>query len=186
MKRISMPRLAVTLSACGASTTDQASVTSQTVVASPTAITTTPPAQRAPSSERATATASTSIQPAMASTSQPTSTTEEIVAQLQKNPHYGDPYTINGETTELCINGDGYAMHVVTAAPNTSCKFATSLMEAQTKGLNATYDNVRDHLKSPIEVVSPVTQQSYTMHCQAAPSKLITCTGGNNAKVYMF
>lgn len=122
----------------------------------------------------------------MASTPPPASTNEELSAILRTNPAYGSKVKINNQETTVCIFGDGYALRLVTAGPNTSCKFANAVFEAQTKGLNATYDNVRDHLKSPIDVTSPVTNERYTMQCSIAPSKLITCEGGNNARVYLY
>lgn len=102
------------------------------------------------------------------------------------NPGVGAKLTINGQQATTCVYGDGFGLHMVAAGENTSCEFATAVMEEQTRGLNATYDNVRDHLKSPVDAVSPVTGERYTMKCSVAASNLITCTGGNNATVFMF
>jgi hypothetical protein len=70
-------------------------------------------------------------------------------------------------STSSC--GDGLSV-----GPNTSCEFARSVRDAYLGS---------DGGSATIEAYSPVTQQSYTMTCSAgAPT---TCTGGNNASVFI-
>lgn len=77
------------------------------------------------------------------------------------------PTAPNPPATTSC--GDGLAV-----GPNTTCAFAQSVREAY---LGSGGGNVT------VEAYSPVTQQSYTMSCRAgAPT---TCTGGNNASVFI-
>lgn len=115
-----------------------------------------------------------------------TSFQEEMYQQLLVATQEGDPVTIKGTPATLCVYGDGYALHMVAAGPNTSCDFARELMRQQTAGLNATDDNVRDHLQSTLTVASPVTGGSYDMSCAVDADRLITCSGGNNATVFMY
>jgi hypothetical protein len=61
----------------------------------------------------------------------------------------------------------------VFAGPNTSCPFALSVHSAW-QDAGGSPDSVR--------AFSPVTNQSYTMHCDSSGGR-VTCTGGNNASV---
>jgi hypothetical protein len=77
------------------------------------------------------------------------------------------PTAPNPPATTSC--GDGLSV-----GPNTTCAFAESVREAY---LGSGGGDVT------VEAYSPVTQQSYTMSCQArAPTR---CTGGNNASVFI-
>lgn len=105
---------------------------------------------------------------------------------LMTNPQPGTPVVIDGMQATTCIYGDGYGLHLVAAGPNTSCEFAKAVMGAQTSDLNASRQNVRDYLKPEVSVTSPVTGEEYTMRCVAEPTKLIRCTGGNDATVILY
>ncbi|QMV85156.1 hypothetical protein HW450_12685 [Corynebacterium hindlerae] len=180
MKRLTIILLAAALSACSQSEpapdpqrASEPTTTSASAPASPATVVTT------------VTEVSQETHIAMASTPPPASSTEEIMEQLRKNPGVGAPITINGQKSTICIYGDGFALKMVAAGENTSCEFAKAVFRAQTDGLNPTGQNVRDYLQSSVDVMSPVTNQSYTMHCSTAPNKLITCLGGNNATVFM-
>ncbi|ALA67547.1 hypothetical protein [Corynebacterium lactis] len=98
----------------------------------------------------------------------------------------GDFFVAGGQQLTACTVGDGYALHIVAAANNTSCEFAQEVMRVQTRELNPTNDNIRDHLSPNIEAKSPITQELYNVNCGEDSSGVITCTGGNNAKIYMY
>jgi hypothetical protein len=77
------------------------------------------------------------------------------------------PATPDPPATTSCGGG-------LSVGPNTTCAFAQSVREAY---LGSGGGNVT------VEAYSPVTQQLYTMSCRAgAPT---TCTGGNNASVFI-
>lgn len=109
-----------------------------------------------------------------------------MVEELRNNGNVGDTFTIDGQPTELCIHGDGFGLNVVTTGANTSCGFASELLEAATTDLNPTEQSIRDTMPQVFEVTSPVTSQTYTMDCSTDARNLITCTGGDNAVVYMY
>lgn len=193
MKRLVTVLLAATLTACsgGGTTTSQSAPQPVTVE---TTITEAPTTQSAPQPvpvETTTTKAPASVKPSTSSATSTASTPpqtskDDLVQQMIDNPGVGAQLTINGQKATTCVYGDGFGLHMVAAGENTSCEFATAVMQEQTQDLNATDQNVRDHLKSPVDVVSPVTKKSYTMQCSTAPSMLITCTGGNNATVFLF
>jgi hypothetical protein len=63
----------------------------------------------------------------------------------------------------------------------TSCPFAEEARIAYARS-GAASENART-----VTVYSPVTKQLYDMSCrQTAPGPLVTCTGGNDAVVYLF
>ena len=109
-----------------------------------------------------------------------------MVEEMRNNGNVGDTFTIDGQPTELCIHGDGFGLNVVTTGAKTSCGFASELLEAATTDLNPTEQSIRDTVPQIFEVTSPVTNQSYTMDCSTDARNLITCTGGDNAVVYMY
>lgn len=109
-----------------------------------------------------------------------------MVEEMRNNGNVGDTFTIDGQPTELCIHGDGFGLNVVTTGANTSCGFASELLEAATTDLNPTEQSIRDTMPQVFEVTSPVTNQSYTMDCSTDARNLITCTGGDNAVIYMY
>ncbi|QGU01854.1 hypothetical protein CKALI_04890 [Corynebacterium kalinowskii] len=187
MKRLTISLLAatltVTLTSCGSGDTDNTATASSEATAPHTVVTTVTETAESPSPKSI---PSTAPQPAVTSTPAPVSTSDEIYEQLKTNPSIGAPITINGQQSTVCVYGDGYGLNLVAAGQNTSCEFARAVMDAQIEEIKAEMANVRDHLKSPIDVMSPVTGERYTMQCSTAPSKLITCTGGNNATVYMY
>ncbi|MEJ6014185.1 hypothetical protein WG936_10100 [Corynebacterium sp. H127] len=116
----------------------------------------------------------------------PSNFQQEMAAKLQQSMHPGDPIEIYGNNMTLCTQGDGYGIHMLAAGENTSCEFALALMGAQIAGLNATDDNVREHLQPSVAVTSPVTNQPYTMTCGTDANKVITCSGGNDALVVLY
>lgn len=98
----------------------------------------------------------------------------------------GSTTTIAGTEAIICVNGDGFGLNVVAAGPNTSCDFSVATLNTLTAGLNATYDNVRSTLPRALIATSPVTGQDYWMHCSQTDFPLITCTGGQDATVFMY
>ena len=98
----------------------------------------------------------------------------------------GDSVSLGGPPTEPGIHGDGCGLNVLTTGANTSCDFASELLEAATTDLNPTEQSIRDTMPQAFEVTSPVTNQTYTMDCSTDARNLITCTGGDNAVVYMY
>lgn len=58
--------------------------------------------------------------------------------------------------------------------------------EELTAGLNATEDNIRDHLRERITVHSPVTGQDHRLTCLPRGERLVTCAGGENAAVHFY
>ena len=56
----------------------------------------------------------------------------------------------------------------------TSCQFAFNVADAVARNGVGT-----------VQAYSPVTEQNYTMTCSAVEASIITCTGGNNAQVWM-
>lgn len=111
---------------------------------------------------------------------------DDFLAALTGGIDVGGTLMARGEEMTACTVGDGFALHIVAAGPNTSCEFARVVENAQTAGLNATEDNVRDHLQPNITVSSPVTGKTYNMSCSTASDKVISCSGGNDATVYMY
>jgi hypothetical protein len=61
----------------------------------------------------------------------------------------------------------------LSAGPNTSCEFARNVQSAY---------NAAPGLSATVEVFSPVTGETYSMHCAPAGSGT-TCSGGNSASV---
>lgn len=111
---------------------------------------------------------------------------DSIYSQMMSNVQPGDPIRIGSEEATICVYGDGYGLGLVAANKNTSCDFARAVMATQVDGLNPTDDNVRTTLKPQVRATSPVTGQTYTMNCSNDSNNLIVCTGGDNAKVYMY
>lgn len=192
---------ALTLGACSAPAEDEAAATS-TVTQHVTAEATTeaPETQSpgdAPADTEAEAT-DTETPPAEETQTpdkpeqpeQPEQTLEEFQQvmhqEMVNNGNIGDTFTIDGQPTELCVHGDGYGLNMVTAGANTTCDFARNVMNAATAGLNPTGQNVRDSLPASIHAGSPATGEAYDMQCANDERNLITCTGGNNAVVYMY
>lgn len=108
-----------------------------------------------------------------------------MTAEIYNNPNPGSTFTAAGEQATTCIYGDGYGLNLIAAGPNTSCDFAKAVFNQQTKGLNATEDNIRDHLRSNIKAKSPATGKTYDLRC-STQDDVVVCTGGNNAKIYMY
>lgn len=109
---------------------------------------------------------------------------QDMTAEIYNNPAPGSTFTADGEQVTTCIYGDGYAVNLVAAGPSTSCDFAKAVFNEQTKGLNATEDNIRDHLQPNIKAKSPATGKTYDLRC-STQDNVVVCTGGNNAKIYM-
>lgn len=110
----------------------------------------------------------------------------DVLAQLETNGYaQGTAFTIDNNPVTLCTMGDGWGLNIIAVGQNTTCGFATNVVGAQTRGLNPTTDNIRDSLKSQVSAQSPTTGQTYTMNCATDSRLLITCTGGNNASVYL-
>lgn len=98
----------------------------------------------------------------------------------------GSEVTIAGEPSTICIHGDGWGTNVWAGNQNTSCEFVIATHEALIEGLDATEDDVRDHLRHQVEVYSPVTEQEYTLTCAPRNEKLVTCSGADDAAVHFY
>lgn len=96
----------------------------------------------------------------------------------------GSEVLIAGEPATICIHGDGWGTNIWAGSTDTSCEFVIATHEALIAGLNATEDDVRDHLREQVTVHSPVTGQDYTLTCLPRGERLVTCTGGENAAVH--
>lgn len=157
-------------------------VTSTATATQTVSVTVTPSAPSAPAT-------SASSAPPVAAARNPSGLTpaqEQLQAELSKGAVPGDTVHVNGVASSLCTQGDGYGLRMVSVGPNTSCDFGLNVMGALASGLNSRYDNVKDALKPTVEVRSPVTDQMYTMKCSLDESSIITCSGGNNAVVYLY
>ncbi|WP_297454757.1 hypothetical protein [uncultured Corynebacterium sp.] len=110
---------------------------------------------------------------------------EDMTAEISNNPNPESTFMAGGEQATTCIYGDGYGLNLIAAGPNTSCDFAKAVFNQQTKGLNASEDNIRDHLQPNIKAKSPATGKTYDLRC-STQDDVVVCTGGNNAKIYMF
>lgn len=201
---------AFVLVACGAPTEDEAAATSENPQETTTitqavsseaseetaanASATSPAESKTAAASQATTTAaasegaSTSPEPSNSETPSqaPDDFEAAMVEQMRINGNIGDPFVIDGQETELCVHGDGFGLNVVTAGGNTTCEFTRNVMNSATAGLNPTSDNVRDRMPMHVRAGSPVTNQAYDMNCSVDERKLITCTGGDNATVYMY
>lgn len=111
---------------------------------------------------------------------------EHLNQIMMKNFTIGETVTISGAPAEICLRGNGYGIGMLAAGPNTSCEFAKAVMSEQIKDRNATDDDIRNSLRSPVDVTSPVTNEMYAMNCSTDADRLITCTGGDNASVFMY
>lgn len=108
-----------------------------------------------------------------------------MTAEIYNNPSPGSTFMAAGEQATTCIYGDGYGLNLIAAGPNTSCDFAKAVFNQQTEGLNASEDNIRDHLQPNIKAKSPATGKTYDLSC-STQDDVVVCTGGNNAKFYMY
>src|SRR5699024_5551743 len=97
-----------------------------------------------------------------------------MVEEMRTNGNVGDTFTIDGQATELCVHGDGFGLNVVTAGANTSCEFASNLLDAATEDINPTQEIFRDIMLQTLEVASPVTNQQYQIDCSTDARNLIT------------
>ena len=110
---------------------------------------------------------------------------QDMTAEIYNNPSPGSTFMAAGEQATTCIYGDGYGLNLIAAGPNTSCDFAKAVFNQQTEGLNASEDNIRDHLQPNIKAKSPATGKTYDLSC-STQDDVVVCTGGNNAKIYMY
>ncbi|MEY8209812.1 hypothetical protein [Corynebacterium sp. MNWGS58] len=97
----------------------------------------------------------------------------------------GDQIRLDGINLEICTYGNGPGMTISgidVDKGTTSCEFATVV--AQTLAAGASPDlPVHDTLPRTVSATSPVTGDSYDMRCTTDETKIIRCTGGNNAEV---
>ena len=110
---------------------------------------------------------------------------QDMTAEIYNNPSPGSTFMAAGEQATTCIYGDGYGLNLIAAGPNTSCDFAKAVFNQQTEGLNASEDNIRDHLQPNIKAKSPATGKTYDLSC-STQDDVVVCTGGNSAKIYMY
>lgn len=111
---------------------------------------------------------------------------DEVSADDLPYEPVGSEVTIAGEPSTICIHGDGWGTNVWAGNQNTSCEFVIATHEALIEGLDATEDDVRDHLRHQVEVYSPVTEQEYTLTCAPRNEKLVTCSGADDAAVHFY
>ena len=111
---------------------------------------------------------------------------DEVSADDLPYEPVGSEVTIAGEPSTICIHGDGWGTNIWDGNENTSCEFVIATHEALIEGLNATEDDIRDHLRNQVEVYSPVTEQEYTLTCAPRNEKLVTCSGADDAAVHFY
>lgn len=174
---------AAALTACSDSQTSSAPASSTVATAASPAASTVASTSAAPGT--VTTTAAPSPAPAPTSSAPADIATQPASGDLPVEP-VGTAVTIAGEPATVCIMGDGFGTNVWAANANTSCKFVSTTYGVLTDGLNATDDNLRDHLPGQISVFSPVTEQDYLLSCTQVDSRLIRCAGGQNAAVYIY
>lgn len=176
--RTTTPRLLTTLAAAGTITLagctggDDGAVAPETVTATETAATNGDPA--APAAE-ATVTEDASAAP-----------TDDVPADDLPYGPVGSEVTIAGESATVCIHGDGWGTNIWAGNANTSCEFVSEAHQALVEGLNATEDNIRNHLREQVTVNSPVTGQDYVLTCVPRGERLVTCSGGEGAAVHFY
>ena len=112
--------------------------------------------------------------------------TDDVPAEELPRRPVGSEVTIAGEPATVCIHGDGWGTNIWAGNANTSCEFVTEAHNVLVEGLNATEQNIRDHLKQQITVQSPVTGQDYELTCVPRGEALVTCSGGENAAVHFY
>ncbi|QPK80079.1 hypothetical protein G7Y31_05175 [Corynebacterium lizhenjunii] len=111
---------------------------------------------------------------------------ESIISQISAHPQAGATIMIGDEATTSCLVGNGYGITLAAANQNTSCEFAIAVTAQLTSGVNPTQENVRQTLPRTITASSPVTGGEYSMACTVDANQLITCAGGNQARVYLY
>lgn len=116
----------------------------------------------------------------------PASQRDHLNSILMGGPTPGEPITISGAPATMCLTGDGFGIRLLAAGENTSCEFARAVMGRQVRGHSPSEGDVLDKLQSPVDVVSPVTDETYSISCSVDADRLATCTGGNGARVYMY
>ncbi|MFH0412493.1 hypothetical protein ACG98H_10450 [Corynebacterium sp. L4756] len=98
----------------------------------------------------------------------------------------GQAIKLGDRDATLCMMGDGYGVHGLAAGPNTSCDFAGEVFAGLMAKTEGPSDNARNHTPTTINAHSPVTNLDYDMKCVTGQDNLVTCSGGNNAAVYLF
>lgn len=98
----------------------------------------------------------------------------------------GKDTTIAGETATICIYGDGWGTNIWAGNANTSCEFVSEVHQELIEGLNPTMDSIRQNLRPEITVTSPVTGEPYDLTCEQRSERLMACSGGNDAVVYIY
>ncbi|WP_459611433.1 hypothetical protein [Corynebacterium urogenitale] len=111
---------------------------------------------------------------------------ETLDSIVRNNFTIDEKVTISGAPATLCLRGDGYGVSVLAAGPSTSCEFARSTMTELAQKAGAPSNDLRNSLAGSIDVKSSVTNETYSMECSVDADRLITCTGGNNASVYLY
>lgn len=115
-------------------------------------------------------------------------TTAASTSALPLDLPYADPgtrVTIAGEPATVCIHGDGWATNIWAGNDNTSCEFVIAVHEELIRGLDATEDDIRDHLPDTVTALSPVTGQRHDLTCSQR-DVLVTCRGGADAAVFFY
>lgn len=99
----------------------------------------------------------------------------------------GSHIHLDGMNLEVCVYGDGLGISITAVDANkgnTSCEFAANVAHALIDGVSFD-DGLRATLPRTVSVSSPVTEHKYDMRCINEPTKIIRCTGGNDALVVL-
>lgn len=99
----------------------------------------------------------------------------------------GSHIHLDGMNLEVCVYGDGLGISITavdTDKGNTTCGFATNVTHALIDGVSFD-DGLRASLPRTVSASSPETGQRYDMRCINEPTKIIRCTGGNDALVVL-
>lgn len=106
----------------------------------------------------------------------PETTTATSTSAARKTPPAGATVCRTTSST-----GESPITKSAVGSSGTTCAFA----EAVRKAYSAAITESGSATPSSVEATSPVTGRSYTMSCTAA-GRLITCTGGDGAMVYLY
>ncbi|MHA2788214.1 hypothetical protein ACXZ66_03555 [Corynebacterium sp. S7] len=99
----------------------------------------------------------TSVSPSVPATVQPATTpqnTDQSSLPRGMEVYPGAQVQIGNDQATVCVNGDGWRMNVIAVNGNTSCEFAYAVSDGMVGTLNATEDNIRDHLPKSFQATS--------------------------------
>lgn len=93
--------------------------------------------------------------------------------------------SIYGQPVTHCSSGNGYRVTDLWVGANTSCDFAFNTLGTLVESRNSGTDDLRLSMPASVRVYSPVTGGSYDMSCSMMDQRMIQCTGGDGAAVYL-